>query len=326
MFRSIALAVSVAALVALSPARAQQDPAADYPNRPVKIVVSVPAGGGVDTVTRIFAARLEQRLGQPFVIENRGGAGGNIGAQTVYNAEPDGYTLLATQPAPITRNIALYKKLNFDPVALEPVAVMSKFPNVLLVRQGFPAQTVQEFIAHVKAHPAKITFASQGPGTTSHLTAELFSSITGTKMLHVPYRGTGPALNDLVAGHVDLIFMELSSAVKLHEGQKARILAVATDRRLDILPNIPTLIEVGLPDFISDTWNAISAPPKTPAPIIGKLNRTINDILNDHETKARFRELNLMAAGGGPEDMAQLKRQETERWTKVIRDAGIVPE
>jgi tripartite-type tricarboxylate transporter receptor subunit TctC len=315
------VAVSFVAMPALG-----QEPAVDYPNRPVKIVVSVPAGGGVDTVTRIFAGKLEQRLRQPFVIENRGGAGGNIGAQAVYTAEPDGYTLLATQPAPITSNVALYKKLNFDPVALEPVAVMSKFPNVLLVRQEFPAKTVQEFITYVKANPGKITFASQGPGTTSHLTAELFNSLTDTKMLHVPYRGTGPALNDLVAGHVDLIFMELSAAVKLNEANKARILAVATDRRLDILPGIPTLVEIGYPEFISDTWNALSAPPKTPAAIIAKLNRTINDIIDDAETKGRFRDLNIIAAGGSPEDMARLKRQETERWTKVIREAGIVPE
>ena len=161
MLRYTALIAAV--LMATSPALAQQqDPAADYPNRPVKIIVSVPAGGGVDTVTRIFAARLQQRLGQPFVIENRGGGGGNIGAEAVYTAEPDGYTLLATQPAPITSNIALYKKLNFDPVALEPVAVMSKFPNVLLVRQDFPAKTVQEFIAYAKANPGKVTYASQG--------------------------------------------------------------------------------------------------------------------------------------------------------------------
>jgi tripartite-type tricarboxylate transporter receptor subunit TctC len=326
MFRFIVLVAGAAALVALSPARAQQDPAADYPNRPVKIIVSVPAGGGVDTVTRIFAARLQQRLGQPFVIENRGGGGGNIGAEAAYASEPDGYTLLATQPAPITSNIALYKKLNFDPAALEPVAVMSKFPNVLLVRQDFPAKTVEEFIAYVKANPGKVTYASQGPGTTSHLTSELFAKATGTKMLHVPYRGTGPALNDLVAGHVDFIFMELASAHKLHAGGKARILAVATDKRLDIMPEVPTLIEVGLPDFVSDTWNAISAPPKTPASIIAKLNRAINDVLEEPETKTRFRELNLMAAGGSPQDMAKLKKEETERWSKVIRDAGIQPE
>src|SRR5436190_6589619 len=320
------LALIAAVLMATSPALAQQDPAADYPNRPVKIIVSVPAGGGVDTVTRIFAARLQQRLGQPFVIENRGGGGGNIGAEAVYTAEPDGYTLLATQPAPITSNIALYKKLNFDPVALEPVAVMSKFPNVLLVRQDFPAKTVQDFIAYVKANPGKVTYASQGPGTTSHLTAELLMKAIGTNMLHVPYRGTGPALNDLVAGHVDFIFMELASAYKLHEGGKARILAVATDRRLDILPHVPTLIEGGVPGFISDTWNAISAPPKTAAPIISKLNRAINEVIAEPEAQARFRALNVTPVGGSPQDMAKFKREETERWSKVIRDAGIEPE
>lgn len=318
--------IAAAALLAISPTLAQQDEASDYPNRPVKIIVSVPAGGGVDTVTRIFAAGLHQRLGQPFVIENRGGGGGNIGAEAVYTADPDGYTLLASQPAPITSNIALYKKLNFDPAALESVAVMTKFPNVLLVRQDFPAKTAQEFIAYVKANPGKVTFASQGPGTTSHLTAELFMKLTGTKMLHVPYRGTGPALNDLVAGHVDFIFMELASAYKLHEGGKSRILAVATDHRLDILPDIPTLIELGVPGFISDTWNAISAPPKTPAAIIMKLNRAINEVANEPANKARFRELNLTPVGGTPQDMAKFKREETERWTKVIRDAGIQPE
>jgi tripartite-type tricarboxylate transporter receptor subunit TctC len=181
-------------------------------------------------------------------------------------------------------------------------------------------------VAYVKANPGKVNYASQGVGTTSHLTAELFNTLAGAKIVHVPYRGTGPALNDLVAGHVDLIFMELSAAYKLHEGGKARILAVTTDKRLELLPNIPTMIEVGVPNFISDTWNAISAPPKTPPAIIGKLNRTINEILNDPDTKARFKELNLTPAGGTPADMAKLKREETERWSKVIRDAGIQPE
>jgi len=315
-----------AAVVAVSAAAGQGNPAADYPNHPVKIIVSVPAGGGVDTVTRIFAAGLQRRLGQPFVIENRGGGGGNIGAEAAYVADPDGYTLLATQPAPITSNAALYKKLNFDPAALEPVAVMSKIPNVLLVRPDFPAKTAQEFIAYAKANPGKVTYASQGPGTTSHLTAELFTKETGTKMLHVPYRGTGPALNDLIAGHVDFMFMELASSLKLHEAGKAKILAVATDKRLDTLPDVPTLIEIGVPDMVSDTWNAISAPPKTPAPIVAKLNRAINDILGENDSKARFRELNLLPAGGSPQDMARLKKEETERWSKVIRDAGIVAE
>jgi tripartite-type tricarboxylate transporter receptor subunit TctC len=326
MSRHLAVLAAAASLLAMSSALAQPDAAADYPQRPVKVIVSTSAGGGVDTVTRIFAAQLQPRLGQPFVIENRGGGGGNIGAEAVYAAEPDGYTLLASQPAPITSNAALYKKLHFDPVALEPVAIMSKIPNVLLVRQDFPAKTVLEFIAYAKANSGKVTYASQGPGTTSHLTAELFSLLTGTKTLHVPYRGTGPALNDLVAGHVDFIFTELATAYKLHEGGKSRILAVASDRRLETLPDIPTVIEVGVPGLISDTWNAISAPPKTSAAIISKLNRTINEIANEPETKARFQELNLLPGGGSPGDMAKLKKAETERWTRVIREAGIQPE
>jgi tripartite-type tricarboxylate transporter receptor subunit TctC len=325
MKKMLALAAA-ACLAGLWAASAQQDAAADYPNRPVKIVVSTAAGGGVDTVTRIFGARLQQRLGQPFVIENRSGGGGNIGAEAVYTADPDGYTLLASQPAPITSNIALYKKLSFDPVALEPVAVMVKFPNVLLVRNDFPARTAQEFIAYVRANPGKVNYASQGAGTTSHLTAELFNTLAGVNIVHVPYRGTGPALNDIVAGHVDLFFTEISAAYKLHEAGKARILAVVTEKRVDVLPDVPTMIEAGVEGFISNTWNALSAPPKTPPAIIAKLNRAINDIIDEPETKARFRELHLIAAGGSPEDMARFKKEETERWTKVIREAGIEPE
>jgi len=323
MSRYFVRVAAAAAFLAVSPAFGQQDEAADYPNRPVKIIVSVPAGGGVDTVTRIFAAGLQQRLGQPFVIENRGGGGGNIGAETVYTAEPDGYTLLASQPAPITSNIALYKKLNFDPAALESVAVMSKIPNVLLVRQDFPAKTAQEFIAYAKANPGKVTFASQGPGTTSHLTAELLMKLTGTKMLHVPYRGTGPALNDLVAGHVDFVFMELASAYKLHEGGKARILAVTTDHRLDMLPDVPTFIEIGVPDFVSDTWNAISAPPKTPKAIVDKLNKAVNEVLKQPDVLAHFAKVNLHAASGNPAEAKAFIQSETAKWAAVIKEAHV---
>lgn len=319
------LALIAAAVLALSPAAAQ-NPAADYPNKPVKIIVTVPAGGGVDSVTRIFAEQLHQKLGQPFVLENRGGAGGNVAAETVFVAPPDGYTLMASQPAPITSNVALYKKLNFDPTKFEPVAVMTKFPNVLLVRQDFPARTAQEFMAYAKANSGKLNFASQGVGTTSHLTAELFMTLTGIKMTHVPYRGTGPALNDIVAGHVDLIFMEMSAAYKLHDSGKARILAVATDHRVDLLKDIPTMIEIGTPNFISDTWNAISAPPRTPAPIIAKLNQSINDIIKQADMKKRFTELNLEPVGGSPADMRKLVEEETRRWTEVIRKAGIQAE
>ena len=277
MKRYFASIAAVAALFAAASANAQSD----YPNKPVKVVVTVPAGGGVDTVTRLVTERMRNVLGQPFVVENKGGAGGNIAADSVFQSPPDGYTLMASQPAPITTNVVLYKNLSFDPTAFEPVAIMSSAPNVLLVKGDFPAKTAQEFMAYVKANPGKLNYASQGPGTTSHLTAELFNKMTGAKLQHVPYKGTGPALNDLVAGHVDLIFMQYEAAIKLHEGGRARILAVTTEKRIPALPDIPTMGEVGLKDFISDTWNAISAPPKTPAAIITKLNTAVNHMMQD---------------------------------------------
>jgi tripartite-type tricarboxylate transporter receptor subunit TctC len=325
MLRRLFLLATAGALLAM-PALAQQDAAATYPSRNVRVIVTVPAGGGVDSVTRIFADKLQRRLGQPFVVENQAGAGGNVGATTVYGATPDGYTLMSSQPAPLTTNIALYKKLSFDPAALEPVVIMSRFPNVLLVRKDFPAKTAAEFIAYAGANPGKLNYASQGIGTTSHLTTELFMSLTGTKMVHVPYKGTAPALNDIMAGQVDFIFMELSSAVKLHQGGNARILAVATDRRLASLPDIPTMIEAGVPNFVSDTWNALSAPPKTPAPIVNKLNQAVNDIIGAPDTKKQFEELNLLPAGGSPAEMAKFVKDETLRWTEVIHRAGIQPE
>jgi tripartite-type tricarboxylate transporter receptor subunit TctC len=319
-----AVAVASIGLLLAGPAYAQQ--ASDYPNRPIKIIVTVPAGGGVDTVTRIIGEKLRQKWGQPVVIENRGGAGGNIGAEAAAGAEPDGYTLMASQPAPITTNAVLYKKLPFDPTALEPVAVMSKIPNVLLVRPDFPAKTAQEFMAYAKANPGKLNYASQGPGTTSHLTAELFQTLTGVKLVHVPYKGTAPALNDLVASHVDLIFMELAAAMKLHEGGKARILAVATAKRLDALRDIPTMTEVGVPNFVSDTWNAISAPPKTPAPIVAKVNAAVNEALKDPETRKRYDALHLLPGGGSPAEMKKFVQEETKRWGEVIRAANVTVE
>jgi len=300
-----------------------QDLAADYPNTPIKIIVSVPAGGGVDTVTRIVAEGLHQRLGQPVVVENRAGAAGNIAAEFVATSEPDGYTLLAAQPAPLTINPLLYKKMNFDPTQFEPVAIMTSIANVLLVRPDFPAKTAQEFIAYAKANPGKINYASQGIGTTSHLTAALFERVTNTKLVHVPYKGTAPALNDIIAGHVDMIFMELASAIKLHEGGRARILAVATTKRIANLPDIPTLDEVGVKGFESGTWNAIAAPPKTPAAIVAKLNKAVNAALKSPEAQAHFAKINLHAAGGTPAEAKAFIQKETVLWGNVIKEAKV---
>src|SRR5262249_5032393 len=207
----LAALVPIAVLLAPAQAFAQGDAAAHYPSRAVQIIVSAPPGGGLDIVARVVADRLAKRWGQPFVVENRPGAGGNLGAEAVALAEPDGYTLLAAQPAPLTTNVVLYKKLNFDPAAFEQLAIMSSIPHTLVVRAAFPANTVQELIACARANPGKVNFGSQGVGTTPHLTGELFARLTDTKLIHVPYRGTAQAVNDLIAGHLDLLFFQLDS-------------------------------------------------------------------------------------------------------------------
>ncbi len=313
----------ISALVIGSSAASAQDAAANFPNKPIKIIVSVPAGGGVDRVTRIVAEGLHQKLGQPVVVENKAGAGGNIGAEAVFTADPDGYTLLASQPSPITVNPLLYKKIKFDPTQFEPVAIMTEIANVLLVRPDFPAKTAKEFIDYVKANPGKVNYASQGIGTTSHLTAALFEKVTGTKMVHVPFKGTSPALNALIGSQVDVIFMELASAIKLHEAGRAHILAVATKKRIENLPNIPTLDEVGLKDFESGTWNAISAPPKTPKPIVEKLNKAVGEVLHDPATLKLFAKVNLHAAGGSTAEAAAFIKAQTTLWGNVIKEAHV---
>jgi tripartite-type tricarboxylate transporter receptor subunit TctC len=298
---------------------------ANYPNRPVHIIVCVPAGGGVDTVTRFIAEKLEKRLGQPVVVENRSGAGGNIGAEVVFKSDPDGYTLLASQPAPITVNPLLYKGISFDPTKFEPVAIMTIIPNVLLVREDFPAKTAQEFMAYAKANPGKINYASQGIGTTSHLTAALLEHLAGIKLQHVPYKGTAPALTDLISGHVDMMFSELASAKKFSDAGRARILAVATKQRLPQLPNVPTFEELGVKGFESITWNAISAPPKTPRAIVAKLNEAIEDVLASPEAKAHFAKINAQPASGSPAQATAFIEKETKTWGGVIKQAGIQP-
>jgi tripartite-type tricarboxylate transporter receptor subunit TctC len=324
MSKYLTLVAALAALAAASPAGAQ-DPAAGFPNRPVKIVVSVPAGGGVDTVARIFAEKMQQTLGKPVTIENKSGAAGGIAAEFVSTSEPDGYTLLASQPAPITTNGYLYKKLGYDPTKLEAVGIMSRIANVLLVKPDSPFKSVQELIAFAKANPDKLNYASQGIGTTSHLTTELFETITQTKLVHVPYKGTAPALNDLIASHVDLMFSELATSIELHKAGKARILAVAADKRIPAIADIPTLAEAGVANCETSTWNAITAPPKTPASIIAKLNAAMNQTLQAPDVKEHFAKMNLSPGGGTPADAAAFIKDETKRWGEVIQRAGIKP-
>src|SRR2546421_6471027 len=298
---------------------AQQDVATNYPSRAVKIIVSAPPGGGLDIVARVITDRLAKRWGQPFVVENRPGAGGNLGTEAVAQAEPDGYTLLAAQPAPLTTNVVLYKKLNFDPAAFEPLAIMTSIPNVLVVRADFPADSVAELIAYAKANPGKVNFGSQGVGTTPHLTGELFARATGTKLTHVPYRGTAQAVNDLVAGNIDMLFFQLDSVREQYSAGKIKMLAVTTAVRIASVPEVPTMEETGVKDFRSDSWNALAAPPKTPAAIIAKLNEAINAVLKEPEAAEHLRSMNMTPVGGAPDAAKIFIRQETERWGEVIR-------
>ena len=323
MLRCI-MAAAVAGMLAAAPALAQG--VADYPNHPVKLVVDVAPGGGVDTATRLVAAKLEQRFGQPFVVENRPGAGGNIGAEVAFTAEPDGYTLLASSPSPLAINQWLYKRLAYDPGGFQPIAMMSRIPNVLLVRQDFPATDLAGFIAYVKAHPGELSFGSQGVGTASHLTGEMFMRRTGTRMTHVPYKGTAQVVTDIIAGHIDLTFIQVSNAFPMHQAGKARILAVATEARLDFLPDIPTLAETGLP-ISTDTWNAISAPPKTPTAIVAKLNTAINAALKEPDVQAKLRELKTLIGGNSsPSEVQKFVENERRQWGDAVHDAGVVPQ
>ena len=319
------LAAIAVALMAMTSVASAQDSTTDFPSRPIKIVVCVPAGGGVDTVARVVAKELQEKLGQPVVVENRAGAAGNIGADFVFHAKPDGYTLLAAQPAPLTVNPLLYKDMAFDPSKFVPVGIMTSAPNVLMVRANFPAKTAQEFLAYAKANPGKINFGSQGIGTTSHLTTALFEERTGTSMVHVPFKGTAPALNALIGGYIDMIFMELASANKLAQGGQARILAVATDKRLASLPDVPTFEEIGVKGFESSTWNAIAAPPGTPPAIVEKLNDALSDALNSPGAVGLFHKLNLQPEPGSPSQAASFIQTQDALWRDVILKAHIQP-
>jgi tripartite-type tricarboxylate transporter receptor subunit TctC len=318
------LSLIIVAIVAATAAHAQPaDAAAGYPSRTVKIIVSAPPGGGPDLVARIVADKLQQRWGQPVVIENRPGAGGNLGTGDVAAAEPDGYTLLSAQPAPLTTNVLLYKALRFDPAALEPIIVMTTLPIVMVVRADFPASSVGELIAYAQANPGKVTYGSQGVGTSPHLIAALFSRRTGTVLTHVPYRGTAQVANDLLAGHLDLLFIQLDAVREFYRAGRIKMLAVMGDRRLADLPEIPTLAQAGVPGIRADTWNALAAPPKTPKPIIDKINAAVNEVFAMSEVRARLATMSMQPAGGTPADMAAFVKAETARWGEVIRAANI---
>jgi tripartite-type tricarboxylate transporter receptor subunit TctC len=313
----LAIPALIAALAAAPSAGAQ-----DYPTRAVKIIVPFPAGGSADVVPRIVAEWLSRKWGHPVIIENRPGAAGNIGAELVYKAEPDGYTLMSAPPPPLVVNQNLYPRLNFDPTQFEKIAVLARIPNALVVTPKFPAKIVAETIAYAKANPGKINSATQGNGSTSHLTSEMFQMIAGVQFQQVPYTGTAPALNDLVAGSVDIMFDNLGVSLALVNGDKLRLLAVASRKRMASLPNVPTFAET-LPGFESEAFYAVVAPPKTPATIVNKINADINEALRQPELAPRFATLSAETVGGTPKETADYMQAEVERWNKVIKAANV---
>jgi tripartite-type tricarboxylate transporter receptor subunit TctC len=318
----ICFSAGVALLVALCATTGRADDAANYPSQNIKIIVPFPAGGTADTLPRIVAERLRQKWGQAVIIENRSGAGGNIGADAVASSAPDGYTLLASPPGPIAINENLYKKLSFRPADLMPITVLGTAPNVLDVRPDFPAKTVKELIDYARAHPDKVTFASQGNGTTSHLTAILFQKLTGTRMVHVPYRGTSPALQDIMGNTVDLFFDNLGSSMSLHVGDKLRILGVCGSERVAALSDVPAVREI-VPDFTSVTWFALMAPKGTPDAIVAKLNAAVTEILREPDIKAQFEKLGVQPAPMDIPATAKFIDAERTRWGDIIKSADV---
>jgi tripartite-type tricarboxylate transporter receptor subunit TctC len=296
-----------------------------YPSRPVRLVVGFAAGSTTDILGRLMGQWFFERMGQQFVIENRPGAGGNVGAEAVVRSPPDGYTLLMVPPAGAA-NPALYTNLSFDFLKdAAPVAGVVRVPNVVEVNPSVPVKTVPELIDYAKANPGKLSFASAGIGTASHLAGQLFNAMTGVHLQHVPYRGDGPAMVDLIGGQVQVGFATMTASIAYIRADKLRPLAVTTLKRSDALPNVPTVSEF-VPGFEASSWFGIAAPKDTPSDIVGKLNRETNAGLADPKIAMRLADMGAMPLSGSPADYGKLIADETAKWGKVIRDAGIKAE
>ena len=307
-----------AVLAAAASAQAQQ-----YPTRPIRIIVPFPAGGTADIMPRIFGEKLAAKWGQPVVVDNRPGAAGNIGAELVYKADPDGYTVLSAPPPPLVINPSLYPKLAFVPSQFVTVTVMAAVPNVLLVHPKLPAGSVQELIAHAKANPDRLAYSSQGNGTTSHLTTEMLKTVAGgLRVTHVPYKGTAPALAALIAGEVQLMIDNLGVSLPHALSGRLRALAVCSERRVPSLPQVPAMTEM-YPGFVSIAWFGVVAPPKTPARIAAQLSAAIIDALKLPDVAKKLADLSADPVGSTPAQMAAFMKEDAERWRKVIQTAGV---
>jgi tripartite-type tricarboxylate transporter receptor subunit TctC len=311
-------AASVLAPAVMRPAAAQT-----WPNRFVRLIVPFPPGGGTDAIARLVAGKLSEMWGQQMVVENRGGGATNIGTEAVVRAEPDGYTLIL-HSMPLAVNKFLFPVLNYDPVHdLAPVSLVCDYPNIMAVPISSPANTVMEFIAGARANKGKISFASSGHGTSVHLSGELFKRMAGIEMLHVPYRGAGPALNDLLPGRVDVMFNNIGAVLPLIQGGKLRGLAVTTAKRTPAAPELAPIAESGVPGFDVSSWYAILAPAKTPPELVRKMNADIVAALRDPATKAKLEGLGVAVVGSTPAELGAFLKREMDKWGPVIKEAGI---
>jgi tripartite-type tricarboxylate transporter receptor subunit TctC len=303
-------------------AAATNTPAQTYPDKAIRIVVPLAPGGGTDTLARIVASKLRDRLGQPVIVENRAGAAGNIGAEVVFNSPPDGYTLLFTQPAPLVVNKALYGKVPFEPEKFVPIALVSLQDLLLAANPNVPVKTLQELIDYAKANPGKLNYGSSGAGSAPHLAAELFKSMAGLDMVHIPYKGSGESQLAVLSGEVDFVFFAFSSALSNARAGKLRPLAVGGAKRNPQLPDVPSVSEV-VKGFQGSSWTAVVAPPGTPSGIVDRLSSAILAITKEPDVRKRLLDAGDEASEATPAEMAVFLEEETKRWSSVIRAAGI---
>jgi tripartite-type tricarboxylate transporter receptor subunit TctC len=311
------MALVVAAVAATGPVIAQ----ANWPQNTVKIIVPYPPGGGADSSPRILLDGLSKKWGQAVVIENRSGAGGNVGAEIAARAAGDGYTLLATPSPVLAVNQFIYKKLGFDPADFKPVVMMTEIPTAVSTHPSLGVASIKELIAKAKAE--NIAYGSQGNGSTSHIAAAMFEAAAGVKFTHVPYRGSGPLVNDHVGGHIKLTFDNLASGIAQHESGKLRFIAIASEKRSPFLPDVPTVIEAGVPGFVAIVRFVLAAPPGTPDDIIAKINRDANEVLATEDVKKRYAGIGAIPVGDTPKAMGDFIGSERTRWSAVIKAANI---
>jgi len=319
--RAITLVVLSALTVFVAAAKSPAEEV--YPSRLVRIVVPYPAGGGTDTLARLLADQLSRKWGQAAIVENVGGAAGNIGASEVARATPDGYTLLLSSPGPIATNGFLYKEMGYDPARWVPIALLATGPYVLVLRTSFEGSTVADLIARARANPGKITSATPGIGSVGHLSTVQLEMLAGIKTAQIPYRGLGQAINDIIAGHVDMMFDTPTTSLPLHRDGKVKIVAVGTTERVRELAEIPTLAESGLPGYRAVTWYAMVAPPQTPATLADRINRDVVDVLARPDVAEKVRGIQMEPVTKTRADAAQFFLEETELWGKVIKQANI---